>query len=81
MLPDDIKFSFGFGMKDGAVMALSLDASIKGIETVSETQNVLAPNSYYYTSSTINELSLSVDFGFDFATKAYSIPSLDAYFA
>ncbi len=81
MLPDDIKLSLGFGMKDGAVMALSLDASIKGIETVSETQNVLAPNSYYYTSSTINELSLSVDFGYDFATKAYSIPSLDAYFA
>ena len=81
MLPDDIKLSLGFGMKDGAVMALSLDASIKGIETVSETQNVLAPNSFYYTSSTINELSLSVDFGYDFATKAYSIPSLDAYFA
>ena len=81
MLPDDIKLSLGFGMKDGAVMALSLDASIKGIETVSETPNVLAPNSYYYTSSTINELSLSVDFGYDFATKAYSIPSLDAYFA
>lgn len=81
MLPDDIKLSLGFGMKDGAVMALSLDASIKGIETVSETPNVLAPNSYYYTSSTINEFSLSVDFGYDFATKAYSIPSLDAYFA
>lgn len=81
MLPDDIKLSLGFGMKDGAVMALSFDASIKGIETVSETPNVLAPNSYYYTSSTINELSLSVDFGYDFATKAYSIPSLDAYFA
>ena len=81
MLPDDIKLCLGFGMKDGAVMALSLDASIKGIETVSETANVLAPNSYYYTSTTINELSLSVDFGYDFATKAYSIPSLDAYFA
>lgn len=81
MLPDDIKLSLGFGMKDGAVMALSLDASIKGIETVSETPNILAPNSYYYTSSTINEFSLSVDFGYDFATKAYSIPSLDAYFA
>lgn len=81
MLPDDIKLSLGFGMKDGAVMALSLDASIKGIETVSETPSILAPNSYYYTSSTINELSLSVDFGYDFATKAYSIPSLDAYFA
>ena len=81
MLPDDIKLSLGFGMKDGAVMALSLDASIKGIENVSETPSILAPNSYYYTSSTINELSLSVDFGYDFATKAYSIPSLDAYFA
>ena len=33
------------------------------------------------TSFSINELSLSVDFGYDFATKAYSIPSLDAYFA
>ena len=79
MLPDDIKLSLGFGMKDGAVMALSLDASIKGIENVSETP--FAPNSYYYASSTINEFSLSVDFGYDFATKAYSIPSLDAYFA
>ena len=79
MLPDDIKLSLGFGMKDGAVMALSLDASIKGFENVSETP--FAPNSYYYTSSTINEFSLSVDFGYDFATKAYSIPSLDAYFA
>ena len=81
LLPENVKLSVGLGMKKDTIMALSLDFAIEGFAQVNEQVNPLNPSQYYHSSNTINELSFSLDVGYDFAKEAYNVPTLDAYFA
>ena len=81
LLPENVKLSVGLGMKKESIMALSFDFGIEGFAQVSEQPNPINPSQYYHSSTTINELSFSLDLGYDFANEAYTVPTLDAYFA
>lgn len=84
MLPKSLDVGYGIGIKNGAIMAFSVDFSIKGLETTSESTPSLNTSSSTYVkevyTTKINEMTYSLDFSFDFADKAYSIPALNEYF-
>ncbi len=84
MLPKSLNISFGIGINDGTIMALALNCSVKGFEIVTNTSKSYDAQTGNYIEETyttkINEMTFSLDFNYDFANKAYSIPKLNEYF-